>query len=231
MTRHTAPSSFPIVALMIWLPALCLMAFLFVRKLTPIYTQETLASGYSILTPALEPGDIASQNFTATQNKLHTVETALCFDENLSDAAAVRVVILRGAEIAMEQTLQVRSCPSGSFLTFYTDVDDCAGDTFTLKIENISDISAPSDNTAFSLMATDKTHLYLDNTEDYLFNNASQNARIFCRFTYRTGYAYYQALTYAFWVFLAAFIATKLFIFFHQKAFSAIATFCCFCNK
>ena len=209
MTRHTTPSSFPIVPLMIWLPALCLMAFLFVRKLTPVYTQETLFSGYSILTAALEPGDIVSQNFTATQNTLHTVDVAFCFEENLSDAAAVQVVLLRGSEIVMEQALQVRSCPNNSFLTFYTGIDNCAGDSFTLRIENISDCSAPPDQMAFSLMATDKTYLYLDNTEDYLFNGTSQNARILCRFTYRTGYAYYQALTYAFWVFLAAFIATK----------------------
>lgn len=210
LKKRTVPFSFLIILSSIWLFALCLMVFVFIRKLTPVYTQETLTSSYFIATPALQSGDIITQNFTSTQNKLHSVEVALHYDENLSDAAAVRVSLLRGTEIIMAQTLPVRFCPNDSFLTFSTKVYNCAGDIFTLKIENISDHSDASGNTAFSLMATDKTYLYLDNTDDYLFNSASQNARILCRFTYQTGYSYYQALTYAFWVFLSALIATKL---------------------
>lgn len=211
LKKRTVPFSFLIILSSIWLFALCLMVFVFIRKLTPVYTQETLTSSYFIATLALQPGDIVTQSFTATQNTLHTVEFAFYFDENLSDAATAQVVILRGSEIVAEQPLGVRFCPNKSFLTVSTGVNNCAGDTFTLKIENISDGSAPSDNMSFSLMATDKTYLYLNNMDDYRFNDLSQKARMLCRFTYQTGYSYYQALTYAFWVFLAALIATKLF--------------------
>lgn len=209
MTKHAAPSSFPMIPSIIWLTAFCLAGFLFVRKLTPIYTQETLASAYPITTPLLLPGDTVAQNFTSTQDQLHAADIALYYDESLSDAAAVRVSLLRGSEIVMEQELNVRSCPNGSFLTFRTDAANCAGETFTLKVDNVSVPSAAPESTSFSLMATDKQYLYLDNTDDYRFNHAAQNARILCRFTYRTGYSYYRALTYAFWVFLAALIATK----------------------
>lgn len=211
MTKRIASLSFPIVPFAIWLLAFCLMIFLFVRKLTPVYTQESLNSFYFTTTPALRPGDALTQNFTPTQDKLYSIDIAFSYDETISDDAVARISLLCGSEVLLDQVLNINVCPNNAFLTLYTDLLGCAGDTLTLRIENISDSSIPPANTAFSLMATDRAYLYLDNTEDYYFQNLSQNARILCRFSYQTGYSYYQALTYAFWVFLLALIATKLF--------------------
>lgn len=191
----------------IWLLAACSMIFVFYKKLTPIYADETLSASNYITTEELKPGDFVIQTFTSTYNHLENVDIALSYADTIADDTAVLFQVYHGTELIIEQPLAVKSCPNVSFLTLYTNVSDCKGDTFTIRVENISE---NDDNTSFSLMATDKEYLYLDNTSNYQFDDQPETARIFCRFTYQTGWTYYPALTYAFWVFLVSLIVTGI---------------------
>ncbi|MCH5343094.1 MAG: hypothetical protein J1E64_03570 [Acetatifactor sp.] len=193
--------------IIIWLLAVCMMIFVLNRKLAPVYTDETLNAAHFITTPELLPGDAVTQSFTSSYDKLTNVDVALCYDADISENAAALIQVLREDTVIVQQPLSVRSCPNSSFLSLSVKTSDCLGDHFTIRVENISD---PSDNTSFTLMATDKEYLYLDNTSNYEWNGLSSSSRILCRFTYQTGYSYYPALTYAFWVFLAALIVTGL---------------------
>lgn len=196
-----------LLQIVIWLLAVCMMVFVLIRKMTPIYSDETLNAAHFITTPELLPGDTVTQTFTSSYDKLTNVDIALCYADDISENATVLLQVLKEDTVIVQQALSVRACPNNSFLSLSVKASDCLGDLFTIRVENISD---SSDNTSFTLMATDKEYLYLDNTSDYEWNGLAAPSRILCRFTYQTGYSYYQALTYAFWVFLAALILTGL---------------------
>lgn len=207
MDKRTKSSGFILLNIIFWFFAVFAMIFVFFKKLTPSYSQETLHAVNFITTPDLYSNDVITQTFTSTYHKLTSIDIALSYEENISLDAQVRIQLLHGEEIIMEQDLTVRACPNQSFLTLSTDVSDCQGDEFIIRVENISPVV---ENTAFALMATDKDYLYLTNTSDCALNGSTKPIRIFCRFNYQTGYIYYPALTYAFWVFLAALIFHNL---------------------
>lgn len=190
----------------LWFLAVCAMLFVFFKKLTPSYSQETLHAVNFITTPDLYSEDVISQTFTSTYDNLSSIDIALSYEDNISQNACVRIQLLHGEDIIMEQDLAVRACPNQSFLSLQTNVSDCQDEEFIIRVENIS---PAVDHTAFALMATNKEYLYLTNTSDCVLNGISDPLRMICRFTYQTGYIYFPALTYVFWILIATLILSK----------------------
>lgn len=191
----------------IWISAVCALVFVFYKKVTPIYTQECLNSVYPYNTPPIKPGESASLSFRASYDHLYSVGVAISYRDDIPDDTLVLIQVLSGETLIVEQTLSIWYCPESGFCTLLTDLHDCQGDTITIRVENASQ---GSDNAAFSLLATDKSYLYLDNADNYLQNGEEQNARLLFASSYLTGYSYYRALTCSFWVFLIALIASGL---------------------
>ena len=191
----------------IWILAVCMMAFIFYKKITPIYTQEYLNSILPFNTPELNPGESVSQSFHASHDHLYSVGVAISYQDDIPEDASVLIQVLSGEELIVEQALSVRYCPNSSFCTMITDLQDCQDKAITIRVENTSQ---NSENAVFSLLATDKSYLYPDNTGNYLLSGEEQNACLLFASSYITGYSYYSALTYSFWVFLAALIVSGL---------------------
>lgn len=191
----------------IWILAVCAMLLTFYRKATPIYTEETLNSVHPINTPELKPGEYVSQSFRSSYDCLYNVGVAISYQNDISEDTSVLIQVLSGEELVVEQGLSIWYCPDSSFCTLLTNLQDCQGETITIRVENTS---PASDNASFSLLATDKNYLYLDNTDNYRLNGEEQNARLLFTSSYRTDYSCYNALTYSFWIFLAALIASSL---------------------
>ena len=191
----------------IWILAVCAMLFNFYRKATPIYTQEYLNSVHPVNTPELKPGEYVSQSFRSSYDYLYNVGVAISYQNDISEDTSILIQVLSGEELVVEQALSIWYCPDSSFCTLFTNLQDCQGKTITIRVENTS---PASDNASFSLLATDKNYLYLDNTDNYLLNGEEQNARLLLTSSYRTGYSCYRALTYSFWIFFAALIASSL---------------------
>lgn len=191
----------------IWMLAVCMIAFVFYKKTTPIYTQEALNSALPLKTPALACGESVSQSFRSSYNYLYSVGVAVSYQDDMPEETSLLVQILAGEELIVEQNLSVRYFPNSGFCTFLTDLRDCQGKVITIRIKNTSQ---GSENAVFSLLATDKSYLYTDNSDNYLLNNDEQTARLLFVSSYVTGYSYYRALTYAFWIFLSALIVSDL---------------------
>lgn len=198
---------YPVIILrcIIWVLCICSIIIIFYKKATPIYTEETLSSSYFTTTPLLAPGDVVTQEFVSTWNKLESVDIAFSYDENVTQDAMAFIQILRGSDVIAEQGIAVTACPNCGFLTFTVNEADCERDIFTIRVVNMSELS---ENTSFSLMSTDKEYLFLDNTSAYQFNGSKSSDRILCRFTYQTGFNYYAAMTFSFWVILIALVMT-----------------------
>lgn len=205
--RKNCSTLFICIQCVIWISAVCMMTFVFYKKTVPIYTQEYLNSVLPLNTPELNPGESVSQSFRSSFDHLYSVAVAISYHDNIPEDASVLIQILSGEELIVEQTLNIRYCPNSAFCTLITDLQDCQGKTITIHVANTSQ---SSENAVFSLLATDKSYLYLDNADNYLLNDEEQNARLLFTSSYITDYSYYSALTYSFWVFLAALIASGL---------------------
>lgn len=191
----------------LWISAVCAMAFVFHKKTAPIYTREYLNSVLPSNTPVLTPGESASQSFRSSYDRLYSVGIAVSYQDDMPEDASLLIQVLSGETLAVEQPLSVLACPNSGFLTLSVDLRNCQGETITIRIENTS---PSSENAVFSLLATNKSYLYLDNADNYLLNGEEQNARLLFVSSYITGHSYYRALTYSFWVFLLALIASRL---------------------
>ena len=206
--------AFP-VQFLLWALALSCMAFSFFHYLEPVTVQETLNAADTTDTPPLLPGDCIKQSFRASKDSLLGVEIAFSYNESLSDSVQAIVQLFRGDELIMEQPLTLIFNSNDSFLYFDVKAKDCLGETFTISVQNITETAGASlnpstkDACAFSLMATDKELLYLDNMDDYQINSTSYSERLLCRFTYQDGYSFYFGLSVAFIIFLLALLASS----------------------
>ena len=210
MVIHMRKKSFFAFKLIIWMIAVCLMVFLFLKRLEPSYLQETLSASSYSKTPLLCPGDTVTQSFQASHDILSTVEIALSYEDSIPDDTQVTISLFRGNTLLFSQPLRVKSCPNHTFFSLQADASGCEGEIFTLEIQNSSDAVGSASQAAFSLLSTDKEYLYLENTQDCLMNGQTLASRLLCRFTYQTGYShYYEALTWSFWIFLAALLFTE----------------------
>lgn len=207
MTKSAKSLILILLQIILWLLAVCAMIFIFHKKLSPLYSEETSNATHFITTPDLLSGDVLTQTFISTYDRLNTIDIAFSYEDDISQDTMVQIRILHGEEVIVKQDLSVRACPNNSFLSLRTDVSGCQGEIFTVHVENIS---PTPDHTAFALMATDKEYLYLANTSDYALNGIAEPARILCQFTYQTGYSYYPAATYVFWILLTTLILSGL---------------------
>ena len=201
------PLSYLLTQCIIWLPAVCAIAFIFCKKITPLYTDITLNSVSPIKTAVLKPGESISQSFPASYSHLYTVGVAVSYQDNMPDDTTVLFQVFSDEELIVEQPLSIWYLPDSGFCTLGTDLPDCQDKTITIRVENIS---RGSDDAAFSLLATDREYLYPADTDDYLLNGEPQDGRLLFTASYITGYSWYHALTYAFWIFLAALILSGL---------------------
>lgn len=188
-----------LIDIFFWVILVFAILFVFIKKLTPIYTQETIAASDYDTSDLLAPGDRVVQSFTPSGDSLSGFEIAVAYEEGLPDNVQMTIRLVLGGVVVMEQPLQVNSVPNNTFLFFQTPMNNCKGEKLDIIVTNTSSDVA----SRFALMTTDEEAIYLDNTEDYMFNNTSCKGRLFCRFTYVDGYSYYEGLTYSFWVFLA----------------------------
>lgn len=193
---------------MIWFTAVCAAVFVFRQKVTPLYTQEQLNSVHPLSTPALKPGDSVSQSFTPTYDHLCRAGVALSYRSDIPADTSVLIQIWSEEELLVEQPLTIAAIPSDTFCPLNFDLADCQEKTVTIRVENTS---RGSDDAAFSLLSTDKDFLTPDNSAPYLLNGAAQNARLLFTASYLTGYSWYHALTYCFWIFLTALSASCAF--------------------
>lgn len=190
-----------ILPCLVWLLALCAVVFVFCRKVTPLYTEESLNSVHPLNMPELGPGDSVSQSFSATYGHLCRAGVAISYQDDIPADTSALVQIWTEDTLLVEQPFTVTAIPSDTFCPLRFDLSDCLGKTVTIRVENTSQ---GSDDAAFSLLATDKDFLTPDNSGHYLLNGEEQNARLLYTTSYLTGYSWYHALTYAFWIFLAA---------------------------
>lgn len=191
----------------IWLSAVCAIAFVLHQKITPLYSQELLNSVQPSATPELKPGESVSQSFRSDYEYLHNAGVAISYRDDIPENTTALIQVLTGDELIVEQPLTLWYFPTNTFCPLGTDLPDCQGKTITIRVENIS---PESDDAVFSLLATDREYLYPANTDDYQLNGTPQRGRLLFTASYITGYSYYHALTYAFWIFLAALILSGL---------------------
>lgn len=191
----------------IWLSAVCAIAFILHQKVTPLYSQELLNSVHPSTTPELKPGESVSQSFRSDYGYLHNAGVAISYRNDIPENTTALIQVLAEDELIVEQPLTLWYFPSNTFCPLGTDLPDCQGKTITIRVENISQ---GSDAAAFSLLATDREYLYPADTGDYLLNGEPRSGRLLFTASYITGYSWYHALTYAFWIFLAALILSGL---------------------
>lgn len=202
-----------------WLFALGAIFLIISKFAEPLYREETQSTAAFSLTEPLYPGDSITQPFIATDDSLSTVEIALSYGESLSETTTMSLSLYRGDTLVMEQPLSVKYCPNQTFFRFYANQKDCLGETFSITVRNTTDSSSADEAQTFRLMSTSQEHSYLTNTSNYSFNDTMGNERLFCRFTYQTGYNCYKAFTYAFWVLLCAMFLTMGFTrLYHQRS-------------
>ena len=202
----------------IWCFSICSMVAIGYKEITPTYREETLFTTEYIETAPIYPGSSISQSFVSTDDTLTSFEIALSYGEMVSDDCTVSIALYRGDTFIMEQPLQINVCPNQTFFAFYVNQKDCLGETFCIQITNTTESNTNSDSVEFALMSTDKEHSYLNNTQNYAFNDSIQNARLLCRFNYHTGYDYNKAITHIFWLFLGTLIFSEALLrFIHSR--------------
>lgn len=208
-----------LIQCMIWLFAVCSMSFIFCKKITPLYTEDSLNSVQPIKTSELKPGESISQSFRSSYDHLYSVGVAISYQNDIPEDTAVLFQVLSEEKLIIEQPLSIWYVPDSGFFTLEADLQNCQNETITIRVENVS--PQGSDDAVFSLLATDKEYLYSDNSENYLFNDEPQEGRLLFTVSYLTGYSYYHALTYAFWIFLTALIGSSLL----SKLFSKLSIY------
>ena len=183
-----------------WSLTIICMVFIFFKMLTPNYTSESIFTPYNITSKPLYSGDQIVQPCSPSMKHLESFDIAITYPETISPDAEVTIQLVCDNIVILEQPLQVVSIPNGSFLSLYAPIHDCKGKDMQIVIKNTS-----VDKTAsFSLLSTNESFLFLENTKDYMFNETVQAERIFCNFSYLTGYTFYKGLTCAFLIFVVS---------------------------
>lgn len=98
----------------------------------------------------------------------------------------------------MEQVLSLTSLPADRYVNFSLDQTHCAGSTFTVRVENLSD----DPSSAFRMLCTDNAHYYLDSVSDYRLDGKEQNSRLLCQMYYIQSYSFYKAIVGISWLLL-----------------------------
>lgn len=206
-TKEKSSSKKILIRLFIWLTAACLMLLVFFTSLSPISEEVYFTTNSYQETVSLRPGDYIEQSFLASTDRMTEIAIALSYDETIPDSTTLLLKVLSGGQTIVEQPLKVKACVNQTFLPVAADIRDCQGKTITIHVENTS---APSDPGSFALLSSDKEYLYPDSMENYTYNGVTAQGRLLCKMTYVTGYTWYRALTYAFWIFLTALVLTRL---------------------
>ena len=191
---------YTIVSIIFWTLTTISMVFVFFKMLTPNYTSESIFTPYNITTKALHSGDQIIQPFSPSMKHLESFDVAIAYPETTSPDAEATIQLICDNTIIIEQPLQIVSIPNGSFLSLYAPIRDCKGKEMQIVVKN----SSVDKTSSFSLLSTNESFLFLENTNDYLFNGNPQPERIFCRFSYLNGYTFYKGLTYSFLIFIVA---------------------------
>lgn len=190
----------------LWIAAIALSVIVIMNNRTPVLVQESLTAwGYSLSDP-LYPGDVIEETFTPSAGWVESVELALTYDETVPDEdTLVLVEVLQGDEVLMQQELAVWVYGNCSFLELQVGKEVRTDSELTIRVTNAS---TAGEQCAFSMMTVDYQDNYLDNVSDYVQDGQTVAARLYSRYNYRTGYDYYKALTYAFWILAAALLIT-----------------------
>ena len=194
-----------IVLCAIWLLAVCGGLFFGLRSISPFI------SGASVTSAApqyitLMPGDVLTQEFSVPEGTLKDVSLIVDYDPAQAEDTQIQVSVLQGDTPVMEQPLPIAAMPASAFFSFSVEEKAAAEGKYTLRIENISEVTGHS----FSVPYTATPNLSNSDFENFSVNGTPQSGKILCAEQYVTGYSYYPACCIVFCFLLGGFLLSVL---------------------
>lgn len=200
------PLSLKIFLAVLWGFLCCGIVIVLKKEVTPNISIDSLTVSYPQDTEVLLPGEFIEQDIYWDKSTLESIDIAFSYSEEVFPDTQVMISVFRNGSLIADQPLTLTSLPNGSYLNFFLGQSDCAGSTFTIRIENRSeDISS-----AFSLLSTDNEHYYLNTVSNYRHGDQVQNGCLLCQMYYISSYSYYNAFSMVSWLLLVGISITGI---------------------
>lgn len=195
-----------IFLVVLWAFLCCGMIIVWKKEITPNISIDSLTVAYPKDTEVLLPGESIEEDIYWDKPNLDRIDIAFSYSEEISPDTQVMISVLRNDDLIANELLNLTALPNGRYLNFYLGQSNCAGSTFTIHIENMSD----DPSSAFSLLSTDDEFYYLDKVSDYRYDGQMQNGRLLCQMYYTSSYSCYKAFAMISWLLLAGIFLTGM---------------------
>lgn len=183
----------------LWVLLCCGIVIILKKEITPNVAIDSLTVAYPKDTEVLLPGESIEEDIYWDKPNLERIDIAFSYTEEVFPDTQVMISVLQDNVLIANELLNLTALPNGRYLNFYLGQSDCAGSTFTIHIENMSD----DPSSAFSLLSTDDEFYYLDKVSDYRYDGQVQNGRLLCQMYYTSSYSFYKAFAMVSWLILA----------------------------
>lgn len=182
----------------IWLILVCGIVIVLKKEVSPVIAIDSLTVSYPDTTLEILPGATIEEDIAWDRSTLESIDLAFSYTDDVWPDTQVRVSVFRDDAVIMEQVLNLTSLPADRYVNFCLDQTHCAGSTFTVRVENLSD----DPSSAFRMLCTDNAHYYLESVSDYRLDGKEQNSRLLCQMYYIQSYSFYKGIVGISWLLL-----------------------------
>ena len=182
----------------IWLILVCGIVIVLKKEISPVIAIDSLTVSYPDTTLEILPGATMEEDIAWDRSTLESIDLAFSYTDDVWQDTQVKVSVFRDDAVIMEQVLSLTSLPADRYVNFCLDQTHCAGSTFTVRVENLSD----DPSSTFRMLCTDNAHYYLDSVSDYRLDGKEQNSRLLCQMYYIQSYSFYKGIVGISWLLL-----------------------------
>ena len=123
----------------IWLILVCGIVIVLKKEISPVIAIDSLTVSYPDTTLEILPGATMEEDIAWDRSTLESIDLAFSYTDDVWQDTQVKVSVFRDDAVIMEQVLSLTSLPADRYVNFCLDQTHCAGSTFTVRVENLSD--------------------------------------------------------------------------------------------
>lgn len=163
----------------IWLILVCGIVIVLKKEISPVIAIDSLTVSYPDTTLEILPGATMEEDIAWDRSTLESIDLAFSYTDDVWQDTQVKVSVFRDDAVIMEQVLSLTSLPADRYVNFCLDQTHCAGSTFTVRVENLSD----DPSSTFRMLCTDNAHYYLDSVSIIVWTEKNKTAVFYARCT------------------------------------------------
>ena len=178
-----------------------------------IHEYETITQYPLEHSEGINPGECVEQSFTALYDNINGIGLAIAYDEENS-SGNILINILDGDSVILEQSLPFSALQSDVFLPLMLNLNNASGRQITIRITNTSE-----NGEVLSVPIASDSNLYPEGVYFCKINGQNSNAALFFQIEYFTGYYYYTAICYCFWILISGIIISAVLCYFFDRIY------------